>query len=217
MRYARALLFIHLLLSPVVCSKSTVEVFESNKVAVLLVTGLALAAACFPWHLRVPRDLISWGVILYFASALLSTCTSLTPWTSLFVAHESFAGIFTILAYTILYFGTRTLVRTTTDARRLLGASVLAAAVVSTYAFIQVAHLDPIPWERVAGLGPYVRPFATMGHANFLAAFLVMAFPLTEYTALRAWERRHWSAATILALVGGLSWAAIALSLSRGG
>ena len=216
MRYARALLFIHLLLSPVVCSKSTVEVFEYNKVAVLLVTGLALAAACFPWRLRLPRDLISWGVILFFASALVSTFTSLTPWTSLFGAHESFAGIFTILAYTVLYFGTRALVRNATDARRLLGASVIATAVVSTYAIMQVANLDPIHWERVSGFGPYVRPFATMGHANFLAAFLVMAFPLTEYATLRAWERCNWSAAAVFALVGGLSWAAIALSISRG-
>src|SRR5262249_34596853 len=120
MLYARALLFIHLLLSPVVFSKTTVDVFESNKIAVLLVTGLALAAACYPWRLRLPRDVVSWGVALFFASALVSTFTSLTPWTSLFGAHESFAGIFTIFAYTILYFGTRVLVRHATDARRLL-------------------------------------------------------------------------------------------------
>ena len=217
MLYARALLFIHLLLSPVVFSKTTVEVFESNKVAVLLITGLALAAACYPWRLRLPRDIVSWGVILFFASALVSTFTSLTPWTSLFGAHESFAGIFTICAYTILYFGTRALVRHATDARRLLSASVIAAAVVSTYAIMQVANLDPIQWERVADFGPYVRPFATMGHANFLAAYLVMVLPLTEYAVLRAWERRTWSAVIVFALVGGLSWVAIALSMSRGG
>ena len=75
------------------------------------------------------------------------------------------------LAYAILFLATRSLVTTFADAQRLILASVIAAAVAATYALVQVVGLDPILYGRTSGLAGLVRPFATMGHPNFLSAF----------------------------------------------
>jgi tetratricopeptide (TPR) repeat protein/O-antigen ligase len=234
--FGRALLAIHLVLSPIVFSKNTVEVFEYNKVAVLLLAAIALSALFlgrFAAHLlttspsersfpifqiarALVREPVSLGFLLFFLSAILSTIFSISPWTSVFGAHESFAGIFTIAAYTILFFSTRTLCPTSTDARRVLGASVIGAAVASIYAIVQLAQIDPIPWGRVSYFGGFVRPFATMGHPNFLSAFLVIAFPITAYLGLRAAKHRQWVLLGAFGLTGVLSWLAIAFSVSRG-
>jgi O-antigen ligase/tetratricopeptide (TPR) repeat protein len=216
--FGRAILFAQLLLSPIVFSKDTVEVFEYDKVAVLLLAAIALAAYFLPSarRFRVPRDAVSLGFLLFLGSAAASTIFSISPWTSIFGAHESFAGIFTIAAYTILFFATRSLCRTADDARRLLVASVIGAAVASTYALVQVTQIDPIRWGRISRFGEYIRPFATMGHPNFLSAFLVMAFPIAAFFVYRAVRRDRAFEAATFGAVGLLSSVVIAISISRG-
>ena len=106
-------------------SAQTVEVFEYNKVAILTITALALlggaaAAALGRWVRGDPapaplddrvrailREPIAAGMVLFLTSAACSTLVSISVRTSVYGAHESFAGIFTMTAYAVLFFATR--------------------------------------------------------------------------------------------------------------
>jgi O-antigen ligase/tetratricopeptide (TPR) repeat protein len=228
------LLLIHLVLSPLVFWRETGEVFEFNKVLLLRVAALTLGALglatgagqfvrrerCLRALLRPLADLaqdpVALGFLLVAVSALVSTWTSLSPRTSLDGAADSFAGLGTVLAYTVLFAATRWLTPTAAAGRRLLLAPVLAAGVASTYALVQVAGADPLGWGRVSDFAAFVRPFATLGHPNFLAAFLVMTGPLVAAFARDAARRRQWLPLAALALTGTLSALAVVLALSRG-
>src|SRR5262249_29797606 len=117
---ARAILLLHLALSPLVFANCTTEGFEFNKVALLVLTAIALSALALSQTLRrlgrVPpegrrrtgllglvrrygRQPIALGFLLFLASAAVSTVTSISPRTSFFGAHESFAGLITVTAY----------------------------------------------------------------------------------------------------------------------
>jgi O-antigen ligase/tetratricopeptide (TPR) repeat protein len=162
------------------------------------------------------RDPLRLGVGLFTLSALVSTALSRAPWISLQGANESFFGLLTVLAYVAVFFATRALCRSADDARRLLLAPVVAAGVAAAYAVAQLAGVDPIMYGRTAGLAGFVRPFATMGHPNFLSAFLVMALPLVVLALVRAVRARQRAVAVVLALVAGLSAAVVAAAVSRG-
>jgi O-antigen ligase/tetratricopeptide (TPR) repeat protein len=156
------------------------------------------------------------GFLLFLASAAVSTVTSISPRTSFFGAHESYAGLLTIAAYTVLFFATRRFCRTPVQARRLLMASVLGAAVAAAYALVQVAQADPIAWAGRSNLNAYIRPFGTLGHPNFLAAFLVMVLPIAVVLVHRAGQQRRWLPCAVFGLVSALGLCAIVLSVSRG-
>src|SRR6185436_20059670 len=120
-------------------------------------------------------------------------------------------------AYAVLFFVTRFLCETVEDARRLLLAPVVAAAVAATYAVVQIAGLDPIRYARVSGLGGFVRPFATLGHPNFLSAYLAMALPLVVYALLRAVGRAQRLVAGVLAVVAVLAGVAVVVGVLANG
>ena len=124
------------------------------------------------------RDPVVVGVLLLTLSAAASTVGSISPLVSLLGADQSFAGLITVTAYAVLFFATRSLVAGPADARVLLLAPVIAANVAGAYGVVQLAGLDPSAWRRTSEFDGATRPFATMGHPNFLAAYLVMALPL---------------------------------------
>ncbi|HVG77389.1 MAG TPA: O-antigen ligase family protein [Patescibacteria group bacterium] len=215
----RAVLFVHLVLSPLVFSRETIEAFEYNKVALLVAAAIVLATlvpgALVP-RLSTLRDPLGLGVLLFTLSALVSTVLSISRWTSLFGANESYVGLGTVVAYAILFLATRSLVTTFADAQRLTLASVTAAAVAATYALVQVVGLDPILYARTSGLAGLVRPFATMGHPNFLSAFLVGAIPLVVYALVRALRAGQRVTAAVMGAIVIVAGAATAASVSRG-
>ena len=216
----RAVLFGHLALSPLVFSRATIEAFEYNKVALLLVAAIVLGALA-PRALAggpgaLAGDPLVLGVALFLASAVVSTLASISPWTSLLGAHESNFGLTTLLGYAVLFLATRALCEGLDDARRLLLAPVVAAAGAAVYALVQVAGIDPILYARVAGHGGLVRPFATLGHPNFLAAYLAMALPLVVYALARTLGYRRRVAAGALAIVAVAAGTTVAVAVSRG-
>jgi O-antigen ligase/tetratricopeptide (TPR) repeat protein len=234
---ARAVLLLHLVLSPLVFANCTTEGFEFNKVALLVLTAIVLSALAASQTLGriagVPpgerwrtgllglvrhygRQPIALGIVLFLISAAVSTVTSISPRTSFFGAHESFGGLITVTAYCVLFFATRRYCRTQVEARRLLTATVLGGAVASTYALVQVAKADPIAWGGLSNIQGYVRPFGTLGHPNFLAAYLVMVFPIALALVQRTAHQRRWFACAVFGLVAVMSLGAIALSVSRG-
>jgi O-antigen ligase/Tfp pilus assembly protein PilF len=219
------LLLGHLVLSPVVFGRHTLEPFEYNKVALLEFAAILAAAVLsgpgtitnlLPSIRAGWRDPATFGFVLLFASACISTMTSLSPRTSFRGAPDSDAGLCTVAAYLVLFLASRVVCRTAADARQLLSGAVVATGFVSAYALVQFAGADPARWEDVSTLAGYVRPFASMGHANFLAAYLVLTLPLTVHFAASAAHRRQWGTSAVFALLAALSLAAVAASLSRG-
>src|SRR5262249_25964058 len=84
------------------------------------------------------------------------------------------------------------------------------------YACLQALGADPLVWDQVANVESWRRPFATLGHATFLAAFLAMAVPLQLAIAGRAWVAGQRWVASVLGGCAALGCAAGVLTLSRG-
>ncbi|MCI0463007.1 MAG: O-antigen ligase family protein [Gemmataceae bacterium] len=214
----------HLVLSPLLFSTATLGAFEFPKATLLHLIGILLFAlgvcALMRWGSALPRGLwrrpLLFGVLLFVVSAMVSTATSIAPVTSFLGMQDSHAGLTTVLAGAAVFLATRAMCRGYRDAELLLRGVVVAAAIAATYALLQFLGLDPIPWQEVSNLGPFARPFGTMGHANFLAAYLVAALPLVLHFACRALAERRWPALAVLALVAVLCGLTIVLSVSRG-
>jgi O-antigen ligase/Tfp pilus assembly protein PilF len=213
---ARALLFGLLVAVPLVFTGSTLEAFETPKVALLQLLAIVLAAlgvlACFYGGGLRKWGAIPFAVLAFVASAVTSTIFSISPHTSLHGGIDSLAGLTTILSFAVITFAAGWFVLTPEQARRLLVAPVIAAGLASAYAIVQALGFDPYPWHVSSTVGGFLRPFATLGHANLLGGYLVVALPLAAYFAVRA--RGAWRVAGVV--VTALSVVAIVLTLTRG-
>lgn len=122
------------------------------------------------WHkpFIIPIVLL---VIIY----LISNLFSVTPAISWAGSYQRLQGTYTTLSYIVIFGVTISTMRTTAQARRLVTAVIITSIPVSFYGLLQHFDLDPLPWAgdtqtRVAG---------HMGNAIFIAAYLIMAVPLT--------------------------------------
>lgn len=114
-------------------------------------------------------------VALLLLVYLLSTLFSVTPAISWAGSYQRLQGTYTTLSYLVLFGVTIHTMRTRAQARRLITAVIISSIPVAFYGLLQHFNLDPLPWagstqERVAG---------HMGNAIFIAAYLIMAVPLT--------------------------------------
>ncbi|MBX7187701.1 MAG: O-antigen ligase family protein [Vicinamibacteria bacterium] len=224
-----AVVFLHLGLSGILFSTATTEPFDYPRTLALQWAGLLL----FAWmaggvlasagsaqavgHLRSLRgDPMAGGVLLFVVSAVLSTVFSISPRTSLQGAMESYAGLPTLLAGAVLFFATRAACANWQQARWLVMAPVIAAAIAASYALVQAAGLDAFTWSRVAQLGT-ARPFGTMGNANALGSFLAAVWPLQVCLAIQAERRGERFFAGALAASSFLGALAVIRSASRAG
>jgi len=245
-RWGRWLLFTHLLLSPLIFVRGMMESFESPKAAVLISTAILLVAGFVAqWScLRQPtkegkekknkkekrkgidpaQGMIYWdfsepitlGILLFLASAAFSTFFSISFRTSFYGEDDSYAGLITIVSYTILFLGTKVLCQRLNACRTLLVATLFGVAFSVLYGVIQSAGLDPFSWKRTSPFGEVIRIFGTMGHPNQLAAFLVMGFPIVCYFRLELFKKRAFVSAIALIVTEIFAAAIIVLSLSRG-
>jgi O-antigen ligase len=228
-----ALVVLHLALSPLLFSSHTLETFEYPKAQLLLLAALLLGAIglsaaieqvsvkdlkqrCLSWLRILAGNPMHLGVGLFLVSALLSTIASASPHTSWYGHPESHAGLRTIFAGVALFVATFAVCRSRSAVRWLLGAATAGGAIACAYGWLQYCRLDPIAWERAADLHGHLRPFATLGHANHLAAFLVMTLPIMLYFTWQAATQKRWLIGAVLAIVALGSLAMILITLSRG-
>lgn len=228
----RALLGLHLFLAPVLFSTRTVEAFEFPKLLALLSCALVFTGAALVLglaHLRraglgpsllalregLRHDLLALGVLAFVLSAGVSTLTSPSPRTSFYGAHESFAGLVTVLAYAVLFFATRALVRDDAQFRALLAWPLAGSALAALYALAQVAQADPLRWTRTHEFLGAERAFGSMGNPNFLGALMALALPLAGARALAEARRGRRSNQVLFTLVGIVLFAGLGASLSR--
>src|SRR4030066_769060 len=110
-------------------------------------------------------------VIVY----ILSTIFSVTPSISLFGSYQRLQGTYTTFSYLIIFFSIISNLRTKNQISRLVTTVILASLPVSLYGLLQKYQIDPIPW----GGNVSVRIASNMGNSIFVAAYLIMVFPLT--------------------------------------
>ena len=223
--WGRRILFGSLLLVPLFFWRGSIDAFDFQKFLLLKLTLIALAGVWL-WQSHRAVDWrrvraaccepITLGFLLFWGSACLSTLTSINPWISWQGAYFSYAGLGTVTAFTFLFLASRWLIHTEQQAEALLRAAVLAGTVAAGYAVVQGLGLDPLAWSA-AQFGDFSRAFGTLGHANLLAAYLAMTFPLTVYLACSGWAQGQKRLAMLLAGAAILMVVALLLTLCRGG
>ena len=118
-----------------------------------------------------------------------------------------YQGLAAIFAYVVFMLSAWITVRSARRRTQFLLATAAGGTFVAGYAIAQRAGLDPI-WPTL----PHDRVFSTIGQANALGAYLVLAIPLVV-----ALVGRRRSTQLAAAAVVALMLAALAFTLSRGG
>lgn len=168
------------------------RVFEPDKLTII--RSMAVLMACV-WLVRFidqkgwqqfkllrPGDIQSiWRmpfilpIFLLVVVYLLSTLFSVAPRVSWAGSYQRLQGTYTTLSYIIIFVLTATTIRQREQVNRLVTAVIMTSIPISLYALLQHFGLDPLPW----GGNVQIRVAGHMGNAIFIAAYLIMAVPLT--------------------------------------
>lgn len=168
------------------------RVFEPDKLTLLRSIALLMSAAWLVkfvdgqgWQqfnrLRWTDEESIWRkpfilpIFLLVVVYLISTVLSVTPRVSWAGSYQRLQGTYTTLSYIIVFALLVGTIRTRAQVSRVVTAVIITSIPISFYALLQHFDLDPLPWggnvvRRVAG---------HMGNAIFIAAYLIMAVPLT--------------------------------------
>jgi hypothetical protein len=210
-----ALLLAGAIALPLVFTIALNDVFALPKTVTMLALTILLLPGLLILVLRrgVP-SIGSWsvttlGLAVYLIVTAAATLHSADPMQSLIGERLQYQGLLASLAYAAAFAVARATLVSDVRVRAFVLAVVAAAAISSLYGLLQQARLDPI-WH-VLDKG---RIFSTLGQANALAAYLVLALPLSVALALMA---RRPSRRILLSLPAFLIVVVLALTLSRGG
>lgn len=114
-------------------------------------------------------------VLVLALAYLMSTIFSVTPRVSLLGSYQRLQGTYSFLSYLIIFFAMVFNMRSRHQVERVITAVVLSSLPISLYGVLQKYNIDPIPWG-----GDVSRRIASnMGNSIFVAAYLIMANPLT--------------------------------------
>lgn len=168
----------------------TNRVFEPDKLTLLrTITTLAAVA----WLVQQIEDLTArraasrvslkdWlkrpmtiPALLVVVAYLVSTAASVIPAVSLWGSYVRLQGAYTTFSYLALFVLLLQGLRSGPQLRRLLSAIVFTSLPIALYGLVQHSGLDPLPW----GGDVTRRVTSNMGNAIFVAAYLIMVFPLT--------------------------------------
>ncbi len=165
------------------------------------------------------------GLVIVYS---LSTIFSVTPSISFFGSWQRLQGTYTTFSYLVIFFSLIANLRKREQINRLVTTVIFASLPVSFYGLLQRYQIDPIPW----GGNVSIRIAANMGNSIFVAAYLIMVFPLTIGRMVDAFRAiltdndatgtikgdstKHIVRATIYVFIAALELIAIYMSGSRG-
>lgn len=110
-------------------------------------------------------------VCVYF----ISTLFSVTPRVSWAGSYQRLQGTYTTLSYIVIFALVAATMHTRAQLRRVVTTIIITSIPIAFYGLLQHFDLDPLPWG-----GDVVRRVAGhMGNSIFVAAYLIMAVPLT--------------------------------------
>ena len=113
---------------------------------------------------------------------ILSTIFSVTPSISLFGSYQRLQGTYTTFSYLVIFLSVIANLRRSEQINRLVTTVIFASLPISFYGLLQHYGIDPIPW----GGNVQIRIAANMGNSIFVAAYLIMVFPLTVGRIIRS-------------------------------
>lgn len=172
----------------------------------LLLLAVRLAAGGIRRTFLVgPLDI---AVLAFVLLNIAAFAFSIDPRQSLNGEYLQYQGLLTILLYVGFFYLARTTLRDERRLRLLFASIAAGGAVVAAYALVQKAGFDPI-WSDT----PEGRVFSTIGQPNALAAYLVLAVPVSASLL----PRTQLLARGTMLLFIGMMVAALAFTLSRGG
>lgn len=152
---------------------------------------------------------------------ILSTIFSVTRYTSFWGSYQRLQGAYTLFSYLVIFAALVANLRRRAQVERLTATMILSSLPVSLYGILQRYHADPIPW----GGDTAARIAANMGNSIFVAAYLILVFPLTAVRIVEAFdalmhERGHnganFTRATLYIFILALQSVALYFSFSRG-
>jgi O-antigen ligase len=160
-------------------------------------------------------------VLFLIFSYLISTIFSVTPRTSFLGSYQRLQGTYTTFSYLVIFAALLLNIHQRKQVDRLITTIILASVPVALYGFLQRYQLDPIPW----GGNVSVRVASNMGNSIFVAAYLIMVFPLTIGRIVEASDAilkdapnmaLHVVKATIYMFIAGIQVFALYMTQSRG-
>ncbi len=158
----------------------------------------------FTFHRHVDVPLAAFALF-----NVAATVFSSDPGQSLIGERRQYQGLLTTLLYLSFFLLARLLVNSTFRLKILFSAVSVGAAVVATYGILQRQGIDPV-WR---GASEVQRVFASIGQSNALAAYLVLAVPLSLVMARRA----RVSGVVIAVIAASVMTIAVLMTESRGG
>ncbi|NLE44808.1 MAG: hypothetical protein GX620_08820, partial [Chloroflexi bacterium] len=162
------------------------RVFEPDKLTTLRTIAILMVVA---WSVKIIEerssgrqgDILDWRTPLVLPTCVtvivyaLSTALSITPRISLLGSYQRLQGTYTTLAYIVIFLMILQTLRSRAQLDRLINVIILNSLPIALYGLIQRNQLDPLPW----GGDVTSRVASNMGNAIFVAAYLIMVFPIT--------------------------------------
>jgi Tfp pilus assembly protein PilF len=180
------------ILAPLFFNIHSDRVFEPDKLTLVRSLALVMSAA---WLGRFvdgagwrDRRWLSWRdeasiwrmpfvlpVTLLVVVYLLATIFSVSPRISWAGSYQRLQGTYTTLSYVVIFALAAATIRRREQINRIVTTVIVTSIPIALYGLLQHYELDPLPWggdtqRRIAG---------HMGNAIFIAAYLIMAWPLT--------------------------------------
>lgn len=164
---------------PLAVLPTTYELFEFNKI--ILVYALAAIIASFELirlvaakRPRIARPHLLVVGLIFIAALTISTLTSIDRQVSLFGYYGRFhGGLLSIISYGVIYFSLTQL--PAGSYLNLIKVSLFSGFLVAGWGFLQHWGIDASYWAQDVK----ARVFSTLGHPNWLGAYLAMLIPWT--------------------------------------
>ena len=161
-------------------------------------------------------------VLLFLISYAFSTVISIFPRISFLGSYSRLQGLYSFFAYGVIFFILISAIEKREQVERFFKVIIFTSVPISLYGILQHYQLDPLNWsttmgERITG--------ANMGNPIFVAAYLIMAVPVTisklieSFLAINQQKDRRavlWIAILLYAIIVILQVVCILFTLSRG-
>ena len=173
------------------------------------------------WFQTLRKTPLLGNAVLLIGEIVIATIFSVTPRVSFWGSYQRLQGTYTTLGYLVIFATIVANMRRREQVERLILTVILASLPVAGYGILQKFERDPIPW----GGDVTKRIAANMGNSIFVAAYLILAFPLTlgkivqSFTAILEDEDRvvsNVARGTVYVFTLSLQMIAIYFSGSRG-
>src|SRR3989344_8896764 len=185
---------------PLVLWPGTSEVFEFNKMLLVYVLTILIAAAWVAkWinqkKITIRRTPLDVPILLFLLSQILSTIFSIDTHTSLCGYYSRFhGGLMSTISYIVLYYAFVTNIKIS-NLKYQISNILLSATLVSLYGVAEHFGIDKQLWVQDV----QNRVFSTLGQPNWLSAYLVALLPLPIFLALQQKSKKLVTANCLLA------------------